>query len=104
MTERFKILAYPKDVMPTSSVPSGTAWCSVCAVEMWVSMSLLPAIASGQADPVCTDCGSGLIAGSEDVEFSILPEQEPELRDLGALGHSRALIDALNRKGKKPWS
>lgn len=77
-------------------VPSRTCWCSICAEELWISVTVGALMIKRNLNPVCIDCARGLAATDEPV-YSILPEQEPELREAGILSDVKAFVGEMNR-------
>jgi len=83
---------------PTPAVPSETAWCYFCGVEVWVSETLLrELVRPGKAKPACNPCAQG-VSETEEVHYVIHPKQVPALAQLGLLDERRRLIDRLNRR------
>lgn len=101
MSEPAVVICVTKEDCPVAPVPSQTAWCHVCAVELWVSNTMVRAMADHterMLRPMCMACSDGLAAADKDAHYEILPEQERELAAAGILDDVKRFLKNKNRK------
>jgi hypothetical protein len=79
--------------------PATTAaqrWCFLCGAEVWVSMSMVRRVDAGEGRPICEQCASGALSGS-DQEVIVHPDQIDELRGLGMLDMAKRFVKRVNQ-------
>lgn len=96
MAEHGILICATKENVPEPPVPSQTSWCHVCAVELWVSNSMVRHLADGDVRPACIDCTQGVIKTQAEYEVKLLPEQERELEEAGLLGDVKRFVSKMN--------
>lgn len=71
-------------------------WCELCAATVWVSPSNLAKVDAGDMDVQCTTCGLEAALLQKDSYFTLTPEQEGELAELGILADAREIVKRSN--------